>query len=180
MDSNNWTIPQYCLFQPVADFISKTDLCTKLEDQFAKQSQLVPPVPLSIEEVIYGQISHWLPSHIEDILHLEMCEAEIDDPQGYNWKKGSKYYIEAAKYAVRISAGNFGGANYEHKPVFEIHYTDFTARLQAELQQLLKDSPTTLMRVIQNAVFRIFRARHKRIFFEYIQSEGLNWRFVTN
>src|ERR671931_73916 len=119
MDRSNWTIPQYCLFQPVADFISKTDLYTKLKDQFTKQNQLVPSVPLSIEEAIYGPISHWLPSHIEDILYIEMCEAEIDDPQGYTREKTSKYYIEAAKYAGRISAGNFDGANAKHKPIFE-------------------------------------------------------------
>ena len=179
MDRSNLKIPQYCLFQPVADFIFKTDLHTKLVDQFIKQSQLVPPVPLSIEEVINGPITHWLPSYIQDILYIEMCETEIQDAENPD-DKISRYYIEAAKYVGRISSGNFGSANSEHKPVFEIHYTDFTARLQAELQQLLKDSPTTLMRVIQNAVFRIFRARHKRIFFEYIQSEGLNWRFVNN
>jgi hypothetical protein len=54
------------------------------------------------------------------------------------------------------------------------------ARIVAVVASLLKDSPSTLRRIVKNAIFSIFRARHKRIFFEYIQSEGLNWRFVTD
>jgi hypothetical protein len=46
------------------------------------------------------------------------------------------YYLQAAKYAGRISAGNFDGPNAKHKPIFEIRYKDFTPRLQAELQSL--------------------------------------------
>jgi len=166
MDSStNLAVPQYCLFPPVADFISNSDLRIKLENQFTKQSQLVPPVPLSIEGVINGKVTHWLPSYIEDKLYLEMCETEIVDPNNLH-EKISRYYLEAAKYAGRTSAGNFDfdGVNAKYKPVFEIHYNDFTTRLQAELQQLLKDSPSSLRRVIQNAVFRIFKARHKMIF----------------
>lgn len=125
-------------------------------------------------------LPQWLRSYIEDNLYLEMCEVEIaEDPEHPEYKI-HRYYLEAAKYAGRISAGNFDSANAKYKPVFEIHYNYFTPRLQAELQQLLKDSPSTLAKVVQNAVFRIFRARHKRIFFEYIEGEGLNWRFVTN
>ena len=126
-----------------------------------------------------GQITHWLPSYIEDKLYFEMCEKEIQDPISPR-DKISRYYLEAAKYAGRISAGNFDGSNGKYKPIFEIHYNDFTPRLQAELQSLLKDSTESLARVVQGAVFRIFKARHKRIFFEYIQSGGLNWRFVKN
>lgn len=177
---DHWTYPEYCLFQPVTQFISTSDLRVKLEDQFKKQSQLVPPVPLSVDEAINGAITHWLPSKIEDTMYLEMCESEIEDPKGNPGDKINRYNIEAAKYAGRISAGNFDGKNAKYEPIFDIHYEDFTARLQAELQLLLKDFPTSLMRVVQNAVFRIFRARYKRIFFEYIQSEGLRWRFVAN
>jgi hypothetical protein len=88
--------------------------------------------------------------------------------------------VQAAKYAGRISAGNFDGPNAKHKPTFEIRYKDFTPRMHAELKLLLKDSPSSLARVIQDAVFRILEDRHKRIFFEYTQIEGLNWRFVSN
>jgi hypothetical protein len=172
------TVP-YCLFPPVADFFSKTDLRIKLEDQFKKQTQLVPAVPSSIKEAIDSRLSHWLPSHIEDIVHIEMCETEIADPNNPD-EKISRYYLEAAKYAGRISAGNFDDVKSgKYKPIFEIHHNDFTPRIQAELELLLKGSPSTLRRVIQNAVFRIFMARHKRIFFEYIQSEDLNWRFIV-
>jgi hypothetical protein len=175
---NKWTCPEYCLFTPVAERIPNSDLRVKLENQFRKQSQLVPLVPLSMDEAIDGSIIHWLPSQIEDIMYLEMCESEIQDPKESPGAKTSRYYIEAAKYAGRISAGSFDGKNAKFKPLFKLHYKDFTPRLNAELRLLLKDSPSTLMRVVQNAVFRIFRARHKLIFFDYIQSEGLNWRFV--
>jgi hypothetical protein len=136
-------------------------------------------------KAVNEQATHWTSSYIEDILFIEMCERGpiVDDPGILSMKAGGKinyYYLGAAKYAGRISAGNFDGPNAKHKPIFEIRYNDFTPRLKAELQALLKDSPTTLARVVQDAVFRIFKARHKRIFFEYIQSEGLNWRFVRN
>ena len=95
-------------------------------------------------------------------------------------EKETRYYIEAAKYAGRISAGNFDGQNAKYKPVFKIHYNDFTLRLQSELQTLLKESPSTLRRVVQDAAFRIFKARHKLIFYQYIEYEGLNWRFLAD
>jgi hypothetical protein len=168
----------FCLFTPVANSVSKSRLQFKLTNQFKKQSQLVPPVPLSLDKAIKGPITHWLPSYIEDKLYLEMCETEIADPNSPD-DKISRYYLEAAKYAGRISAGNFDGENAKYKPVFQIHYKDFTRMLQDELQQLLKESPITLASVVENTVFRIFKARHKRIFFEYIESQGLNWRFVA-
>jgi hypothetical protein len=140
----------------------------------------VPPVPLNSCDIINGKEEHWLPSYIEDTLYIEMCEAEILDPQGSNGDKISRYYIEASKYARRISAGNFGDENTKYKPIFEVRYNDFTARLQAELELLLKDSPDTLKRIVQNAVFRIFKAKHKLIFYDYIESEGLNWRFILD
>jgi hypothetical protein len=176
-----WEYPQYCLFQPVAESISNSELRVKLEDQFAKQTEFVLCVPLSVEKAINGSATHWLPSHIEDTLYLEMCESEIEEPKGNPGDKISRYYIEAAKYVGRISSGNFeDGANNKHRPIFEIHTKDFSARLQAELKKLAKTSPTTVGRIVQKSVFRIFRARHKRIFFEYIQHNRLNWRFVVD
>jgi hypothetical protein len=110
--------PFYCLFPPVADSV----LYLKLKSQLKKQSQLVPLVPLSINEVIDGPIIHWLPSYIENNIYVEMCGTQIQDPQGSYGDKISKYYLEAAKYSGRISAGNFDGENTKYKPVFEIHY----------------------------------------------------------
>jgi hypothetical protein len=175
--------PFYCLFPPVAESVRPLTLNIKLDTQLKKQSQLVPPVPLSLDEAINGQIAHWLPSYIEELLFYQMCEIEVQvqDPKANSGNNIiRRYYVEAAKYASRISAGNFDGLNAKYRPVFEIHHKDFSARLQAELQLLLKDSPDTLNRVVQNAVFRIFKARHKRIFFGYIENEGLNWRFVAD
>jgi hypothetical protein len=143
------------------------------------QGYLVPLAPITSEQAVNGQVTHWTPSYIEDVFYIEMCEAEIADPNNPD-EKISRYYLEAGKYAGRISVGNFDGANEKHKPVFELHYDDFTTRIQEELKLLLQTSPDTVKTIVKNAVFRIFKARHKQIFFEYIQSEGLNWRFVAD
>jgi hypothetical protein len=145
-----------------------------------RNNDKVPPVPLNSCTAIKGKEKHWLPSFIEDQLYLQMCEKEIEYRQGQCGKKISKYYLEAAKYAGRISAGVFDVENAKYTPVFEIHYRDFTPRLQAELLLLMKESPSTLRRVMQNAVFRIFEARHKLIFYQYIENNGFNWRFVAD
>jgi hypothetical protein len=171
--------PFFCLFPPVAKQVRSSILRVKLKMQFSRQSHIVPPAPISSTQATNGLVTHWLPSYIADQLFIEMCEAEIDDPGGIDGEKSSKYYIEAAKYAGRISAGNFEGANAKYRPVFEIHYNDFTARLQEELKTLLKESPSTLASVVESAVFRIFKARHKLIFYDYIENDGLNWRFVA-
>ena len=140
----------------------------------------VPAVPLNSCQAVNGKEEHWLPSFIADELYLQMCESEIQDRHGKYRRKISRYYLEAAKYAERISAGNFDGKNAKYKPVFEIHYGDFTRRLQNELLLLMKQSPSTLNRVVQDAVFRIFKAKHTLIFYQYIENDGLNWRFVAD
>jgi hypothetical protein len=35
-----------------------------------------------------------------------------------------------------------------------------------------------LHRVVEDAVFNIFRARHPIIFYQHIEAQGLRWRFV--
>jgi hypothetical protein len=146
----------------------------------------LPPVPSNSFDAINGNQKYWLPSHIADKLFIEMCECGpiVDDPgilsRKTNGGKINYYYLQAAKYALRISAGNFDGENAKYKPVFEIHYNDFTPELQAELLLLLNQSPSTLRGVVQDAVFRIFKARHRLIFYQYIENETLNWRFVAD
>ena len=72
----------------------------------------------------------WLSSYIGDVIYTEMCESShiVDDPgilsKETNGGKINYYYLEAAKYALRISAGNFDGPNSEYKPVFEVHHKD--------------------------------------------------------
>lgn len=118
---------------------------------------------------------HWLTSYIEDQLYLQMCGNEIEDPHG---NKINKYNVEAAKYAGRRSGGNFDGKNAKHKPVFHLDPNDFSPELRANLIERLKTSKESIHRVVEDAVFRIFLARHKMIFYQYIQAEGLRWRFV--
>ena len=66
----------------------------------------VSPVQQDCEE------EPWLPSYLEDQLYIQMCEKEIEDPQGKYGEKISKYHLEAAKYAGRISAGDFSQLGY--------------------------------------------------------------------
>jgi hypothetical protein len=168
----------FCMFAPVAELVSPSVLRFKLESQLSKQSHLVPPAPMSSYQADNEQVTHWTTSYIADVLFNEMCERSlfVDNPRISSDGEANYYYLQAAKYAERTSAG----PNAKQKPTFEIRYKDFTPRLQAELRLLLKDSPSSLDRVVQDAVFRILEDRHKRIFFEHIQSEGLNWRFVSS
>jgi hypothetical protein len=145
--------PFLCLFPPVAKLVRPSLTRFKLRSQLIRQSHIVPSTPTSSYQAINGLVTHWLPSYIADQLFIEMCQAGIDDPKGIDGEKISNYYIEAAKYAGRISAGNFEGENVKYKPVFDIHYNGFTPRLQEELQLLLKDSPTTLARYYQLIVW---------------------------
>lgn len=120
---------------------------------------------------------HWLPSYIEDQLYLQMCESKrtaTADAGDENERQVNWYYFEAAKYAFRRSAGDFSGENTKCRPVFRLNRVDFSARLKAELAKLPKE---TIHRIMTEAVFRIFRARHKMIFYQYIQNERLKWEF---
>jgi len=92
-----------------------------------------------------------------------------DKEEKVNW-----YHAEAAKYARRASAGNFG----KSKPIFDLDPKDFSPELRADLVKLLKTSKESLHRVVEDAVFMIFRARHPMIFYQHIEAEGLRWRFV--
>lgn len=105
----------------------------------------VPAVRLNSHDMVYGKEEYWLPSYIEDRLYVEMCKKEIEDPQGKCGEKTSKYYLEAAKYARRISAGDFSqlsqgssDGNAVSGPVFLLELKDFSPRLIAELAHLYK------------------------------------------
>jgi hypothetical protein len=123
----------------------------------------------------------WSSSHVADQLFLEMCEhgPMVDDPAASNrFEQINKYYLQAAKYAGRISAGDFSDAATP-RPVFELDAADFTATLRAYLILAKKDG--MLNDIVREAAFKLFRARHKMIFFQYIESEKLKfqWEFVA-
>jgi hypothetical protein len=105
---------------------------------------------------------------ISDMLFIEICSGP-----NANW-----YYAEAATYARRASAGNFDGKNAKYKPVFRLDSKHFSHELRANLAERRKTSIESLHRVVEDAVFRIFRARHKMIFYQNIEAEGLRWVFV--
>jgi hypothetical protein len=124
---------------------------------------------------------HWLPRYIEDQLYMEMCQKEIEDPQRRYGEKISKYYLEAAKYAGRISAGDFArGRNKNLRPVFRIYFSELTPRLVAELKLLSKEDIQLFRRVVKNAAFRIFKDRHEMIFYQYIEAAPFLFEFLED
>jgi hypothetical protein len=132
---------------------------------------ILPATRVNTEEI------PWTQSYFEDQLYLEMCgtcstvtvDVGTNNERQVNW-----YYFEAAKYAFRRSAGDFSGENAKRRPVFRLNRVDFSVRLKTKLAKLPKD---TIHRIITEAVFRIFRARHKMIFHQYIENERLKWEF---
>ena len=138
-----------------------------------KDNNRVPAVPLNSHEMVYGKEEHWLPSYIVDQLYLEMCEKDIKDSQGKYGQNICKYFLEAAKYAGSISAGDFSNTS---GPTFELDSKDFSPRLNAELVDLYKTDKELLE--VKEAVFRIFKARHRMIFYQYIEGCHFKWRFI--
>ena len=121
---------------------------------------------------------HWSTSFIEDQLYLQMCECqktvEVKAEQN-SYTQLNRYYYQADVYAVRRSIGNFEGKNSKYRPIFYLHLEDFSPRLKAELAALPVESIT---RILTEAVFRIFRARCKMAFYQYIENEPLRWKFI--
>lgn len=140
---------------------------------------MAPPITAAVTLSYNIQDEVWSSSYVADQLFLEMCERGpmIDDPgSGDRFAQINKYYLQAAKYAGRISAGSFSSGI--PKPVFELDAADFTPTLRAYLILAKKDG--MLNSIVKEAVFKLFKARHKRIFYEYIESQKLGWEFVTS
>jgi hypothetical protein len=114
---------------------------------------------------------------ISDQLFGEMCSCDKKAVNyagpNFNW-----YYEQATTYARRASAGNFEGKNVIYKPIFHLDPKDFSPELRANLVERLNTSKESLHRVVEDAVFMIFRARHRMIFYQHIEADGLRWRFV--
>jgi hypothetical protein len=126
----------------------------------------------------------WTSNKIADQLFLEMCEhgPTVDDPgilsKNTNGGRINYYYLEAARYAFRISAGNFEAENKQYKPVFRLYSEHFSAELRVALSDRLRTSKESLHDVVQEGVFKLFRSRHKMIFYEHIEIEPLGWELI--
>jgi len=131
---------------------------------------------------------HKTDSRIADELFLEICdrgpivthpctiERECTEDCAYADERLNKYYYRAAKYAGRISVGNFSGRKAKYRPIFELDLEDFSQELQEEL----RTAKESLDLIITEAVFKLLRARHKRIFYEDIQPRRLRWKLNGN
>ena len=150
-----------------------------------KTGQQADPVEVPEVFLANGEFNdeaiHWLPDHIVDQLYLHMCDSKTI-PVTKHLLTGetyceiqNKYYAEAATYACRISAGDFSGKNAKCRPVFTLYLGDFSPRLKAELAQLPKE---TIHRIVTEAVFRIFKVKHRMIFHQHIENERLKWVFI--
>jgi hypothetical protein len=124
----------------------------------------------------------WSSSYVADQLFIEMCERGpmIDNPASSDrFAQINKYYLQAAKYAGRISAGDFSNPGIP-KPIFELDVADFSPALRSYLLLAKKDGGTMLNDIVKEAAFKLFRARHKMIFYEYIESQKFGWEFVNS
>lgn len=124
----------------------------------------------------------WLTSYIIDHLYLEMCEGppvkdSHDEGCKYSGQILNFHYLEAINYARRMSLGNFEGLNAKDKPRFIVNAVNFTPMLKHELK--LVHEKKYLDRIITDAVFRIFKARHRMIFYEHIEANKLIWRIIN-
>jgi|GEM_PF-2208146 len=128
---------------------------------------------------------NWLTSYTIDQLFIQMCDGPLVDHRcsiTYRYPKCkylylqqiSFHYIEIDNYARRVSVGNFEGKNAKYKPRIIINAENFTPKLKEELKAAAKEKALEL--IVTEAVFRIFKARHKLIFYEHIEPHKLNWR----
>lgn len=129
-----------------------------------------------IQEHVPKDNIEWTSAYITDRLYLEMCSTDKEAIKyagpNFNW-----YYEQAATYARMASAGNFDGKKAKYKPVFHLDSKDFSPEIRANLVERLNASKESLHRVVEDAVYKILRARHPMIFYEHIEAEGLRWRF---
>jgi hypothetical protein len=142
-----------------------------------EEKVFVPPAFLADGKFNAREV-HWLSGFIEDQLYLQMCECEktVEVKATKNsYQQLNRYYYQADKYAGLRSIGNFEGKNAKYMPIFHLHLEDFSARLKAELATLPIES---VNRIVTEAVFRIFKARRKMAFYQYIQNEPLRWEFI--
>jgi hypothetical protein len=124
-------------------------------------------------------IDYCTSSTIADTLFLEMCDlgplvdhtCDSNDACKYGVQM-NKYYLRALEYARRISLGDFSGENAKYEPEFVIDFEDFSPELRSQLL-IAKES---LDIIVTEAVFRLFKARHKMVFYDHIQPHKLRWR----
>ena len=127
---------------------------------------------------ITATVDYYTSSAIADMLFLEMCDRgplvnhTCDSNAACKYGvQMNKYHIRATDYARRISLGDFSGENARYKPVFEIDFEDFSPELRAQLLA----AKESLDIIVTEAVFRLFRARHKMVFYDHIQPDRLRW-----
>lgn len=133
-------------------------------------------------EMTSAHREQWLTSHIKDQLYLQMCEGPyVNEPHDagckYSGQTFNFHYLEAINYTRRISCGNFKGKNAKYKPVFIIDAVNFTPKLKEELT--IAYDTRALHQIVNDAVFRIIRARHELKFYEHIEAHKLRWKIIN-
>jgi hypothetical protein len=106
------------------------------------------------------------PHAIEDLLFKEIRELEpititrIDLATGEEYQDNStnKYDFEADTYTNRMVFGDFSDPNIP-KPVFRLDIRDFSAELKDNLAERVRCGGWSIHRVVQNAIYRLIRAR---------------------
>lgn len=125
------------------------------------------------------------PSAIEDLLFYEMrsvkpipiIRTDLASGEEYEDNSTNKYDYEADTYVNRLVFGDFSNPNTP-KPEFRLDCRDFSKELKENLAERVRCGKESIHRVVQNAVYRLIRARHPDAYLEYIKDKRLNWRFA--
>ena len=122
------------------------------------------------ENLSFSRVKPLTRSAVADQLFTEMCdrgpivvhpctiERKCTEDCGRADEEVNKYYFRAAKYAGRISAGNFSGRDAKLGPIFEADFEDFTP----ELQHQLRSSEEDLDLIMTEGIFIVRRIDSRR------------------
>jgi hypothetical protein len=124
-------------------------------------------------------------ANIGDLLFKEMrtlepipvIRTDLVSGEQYEDNSTNKYDYEADTYTNRLVFGDFSNPNTP-RPIFRLDYRDFSQELKENLAERVHSGGGAIHRVVQNAVYRLIRARHPDAYLEHIKDKRLNWGFV--
>jgi hypothetical protein len=122
-------------------------------------------------------ISDLLFSEMRSLKPVTVMRQDLFTGEWYRDDSTNKYDYEADTYVNRIIFGDFSNPKME-KPCFRLDCRDLSPELKVNLSERVQCGQSSIHRVVQNAVFRLMRARRQPEYLEYIKDTHLNWRFI--
>jgi hypothetical protein len=150
-----------------------TIIQVKDKDKDKEKKGLVEPRPMTssaIEDLLFYEMRSLKP--------ISVVRTDLVSGEQYKDNSTNKYDYEADTHTNRLVFGDFSNPTQTPKPVFRLDCRDFSAELKENLVERVKCSKDSIHRVVQNAVYRIIKARHPDAYLEHIKDKRLNWRFV--